>query len=59
MYFLPLFLYTSLCIDSYSVRLPTDDVARTITEGVCNPLVGVTAGTGLPLLITILSLIVL
>lgn len=43
-------LYTSLlCIDSYSMKLPTDDVARSITEGVSNPLVGVTAGTGLPL----------
>jgi len=43
-------LYTSLlCIESYSVKLPADDVARSITEGVSIPLVGVTAGTGLPL----------
>lgn len=43
-------LWKSLCVDSYSIRLPTEDVARSMTEGVCN-LVGVTAGTGLPLLI--------
>lgn len=51
-YYLPdtvLCLYTSLCIDSYSVKLPTEVVVRTMTEGVSNPRVGVTAGTGLPL----------
>lgn len=41
-------LCVSLC-NSYSVTLPTDDVALSVAEGVSSPLVGVTATTGLPL----------